>query len=108
MKKIRNDIILITSLLVIALAALLILLITRKDGARVLVEQNGSLYGEFSLENDKDIKLHGAVLVIKDWHAYVKDATCPDKLCEMQSKINKTGETIVCLPNRIVITVDTE
>ncbi len=108
MKKIRNDIILVASLLVISLAALLILFITRKDGALVRVEQNGSLYCEFSLENDKEIKLDGAILVIQDGHAHIKDATCPDKLCEMQGKINKTGETIVCLPNRIVITVYTK
>ncbi|MFR4337598.1 MAG: NusG domain II-containing protein [Lachnospira pectinoschiza] len=33
------------------------------------------------------------------------DADCPDKLCVKTGMISKTGETIVCLPHRVVVEI---
>ncbi|MGB9856637.1 MAG: NusG domain II-containing protein [Dictyoglomaceae bacterium] len=33
---------------------------------------------------------------------------CPDKLCIKQGWINKIGESIVCLPNRVVLRLEGE
>lgn len=33
------------------------------------------------------------------------DADCRDKICIKQGKINATGGSIVCLPNKISVTV---
>ena len=38
---------------------------------------------------------------------FVTGADCPDKLCEKAS-IDKSGESIVCLPNRLSVTVEGE
>jgi len=35
----------------------------------------------------------------------VIDSTCKDKLCIKQGEISKVGETIICLPNRISISI---
>jgi hypothetical protein len=34
------------------------------------------------------------------------EADCPDGLCVKQHKIDKTGQTIVCLPHRVVIEIE--
>jgi hypothetical protein len=36
------------------------------------------------------------------------DADCPDKLCEKQGKISKNGQSIICLPNKIVIKINSD
>ena len=33
-------------------------------------------------------------------------ADCPDKLCVNQNAVSKNGESIICLPNKVVVTVD--
>ena len=38
----------------------------------------------------------------------MKDANCPDKICEGHQKISYKGETIVCLPHKVVIEIVTD
>jgi hypothetical protein len=45
-------------------------------------------------------------LRIQDKKVWVEKAPCPNKLCMRQGKISKPGESIICLPNRIVITIE--
>lgn len=35
----------------------------------------------------------------------VTEASCPDLVCVHTGQIHNTGETIVCLPNRVVVTI---
>ena len=44
-------------------------------------------------------------LVIEDGAVSVTQADCPDKVCVAQGAIRYNGETIVCLPNRVVVEV---
>ena len=44
-------------------------------------------------------------LTIAERKADMTDADCPDLLCVHQKAISKDGETIVCLPNKVVVTV---
>lgn len=47
-------------------------------------------------------------LRISDKEVCVLDADCPDKLDVKQGAIRKSGETIVCLPNKLVIKISGE
>lgn len=33
----------------------------------------------------------------------VTSSSCPDKLCERQGYLSNKGDSIICLPNRIVV-----
>lgn len=79
-------------------------------GAIAVVTVDGEVYGEYQLDEDQvvEIKKDGKVtntLTIADHKADMTDADCPDLLCVHQKAISKDGETIVCLPNKVVITV---
>ena len=60
-------------------------------------------------ENIQRIEIPGKVgkcfLVISDGKADMESADCPNQICVHHSAISHTGETIVCLPNRVVIEV---
>ncbi|MDF2841528.1 MAG: hypothetical protein K0Q99_2300 [Clostridia bacterium] len=49
-------------------------------------------------ENNKHIDI-----IANENGAWIKDVVCPDKLCQKTGVINKVGQNIVCLPNRVVI-----
>lgn len=38
----------------------------------------------------------------------IKSANCPDQVCVLTGFISKPGETIVCLPHRLVIEIQSE
>ena len=109
-KKLLADVILIASLLVFALSVFLITSLSREEGAVAVVSVDGAVVAEYSLSRDGEYSLNGGtnILVIEDGAAFMKDADCPDKLCVHQKKKSKTGERIVCLPNRVMVEIEGE
>ena len=103
----KRDIILITSILVIALASFLFIELGKEEGARVVVEVEGQEIASYSLSQSGTYSLNGGtnILCIEDGVAYLTNANCPDKLCVHQGKISKTNEVITCLPNKLTVTV---
>lgn len=45
-------------------------------------------------------------LTVSGGYAKMTAADCPDQLCVHQKRIRLKGETIVCLPNRVVISIE--
>ncbi len=107
----RRDIILISSILAIALAGLVLILLMQKDGAVAVVSIDGERVAEYPLDKDGEYSLNGGtnILKIENGEAYMLYADCPtvgDTKCTHQGKISKTGQKITCLPNRLVVTVE--
>lgn len=85
----------------------------KPEGSLVTVTVDGSEEGTYSLVKDAVVPVDGfgefsLTLVIKDGQAFVKNATCPDLICQEHTPISRAGELIVCLPGRVVITVTGE
>ena len=111
----RNDIIFIIALLLICALGMLYLFVIRSIGNTVKVTVDGELYGIYSLSQNTSENIRTGKddselnrLVIKDGKAYMENATCPDGICVAHRPVFRDGESIVCLPNRVVITVITE
>ena len=50
-------------------------------------------------------KVGECILIIKDGEAYMQEADCPNQICVHHSPVSNKGETIVCLPNRVIIEI---
>ena len=48
------------------------------------------------------------VMKIKDGKVTMEKADCPDQICHKHKAIEKSGETIVCLPHKVVIEVSSD
>lgn len=106
-KRLRADIILIASLLLISAIALSVILITRKSGAYAVVTLDGKEVGRYSLSKDGEYTLNGGsnVIAIEGGRVYMKYADCPDKTCQRRGGISHSGESITCLPNKINVSI---
>ena len=111
-KKIRNDLLFISAILVLVAIGALALFLFRAEGDTVVVTVNGELFGEYSLEENRSIEITKGsgynLLVIEDGQAYVKHASCPDGICSSHRPIRHNGESIICLPNTVVVEVRTK
>ena len=108
----RNDAIFIAILLVVVMVAGACLYFFRGEGDTVTVSVDGKVIAAYPLNVDRveDIRTGEEGLnrlVIKDGKAYVETATCPDGICAAHKPIHREGESIVCLPNKVVVTVKT-
>ena len=107
-KTIRNDLILILALLLLAGGLYLALNLGRREGGVVVVRVDGVETERHSLAVDGTFPLNGGsnILVIENGSAWLTDANCPDLLCVKQGKVHYTGQVITCLPNRLTVTVE--
>ena len=108
--KIRYDVILITILLVISVFIYVGVKLTKKTGKSVEVSVDGTVMYSFSLEENREFVINGYdggtnYLVIENGEAYLKEASCPDLLCVHMGKISSVGQSIICLPNRVVVEI---
>ena len=108
----RNDLIFIAALLAVVVIAGLCLYLFRHEGNTVTVLVDGKEYATYPLDEDRVEDIHTGEeglnrLVIRDGKAWIETASCPDGICAAHKAIHRDGESIVCLPNKVVITVQT-
>ena len=105
--KYRIDIIVVASLLVLAITVLLVINLTKTKGSYAEVVVDGEVVGKYPLDEDGIYSLNGGTntLTIKDGVAYMSYSDCPDHTCENVGKVKHVGQTIVCLPNHLTITI---
>ena len=107
----RRDIYLIFGLFIVALSGYMIIsCLQNKKGAVVHVQVDSKDYGTYMLDENQEISIKSGdkenVLVIEDGYVYMKSATCPDQYCVQHNKVSKNHETIICLPNKVVVEVE--
>lgn len=106
----RADILLLLALLLIGGVLALALLLTGRGGQTVQVRVAGEVVASYPLSENRTCTVEGVSggtneLVIQDGEAWLTDASCPDQLCVNMGKIDKAGQSIVCLPNQVVIEI---
>ena len=106
-KRLIYDAILVLALLLVGLSALLIYKSCASGGVSVSVSVGGEEVAVYPLDIDARYAINGGTntLVIKDGEAYMESASCPDKICVNYGKIRLMGESIICRPNKVVVTV---
>ena len=83
--------------------------IIARPAGYIEITVNEKSLGIFSLSEEVKIPITdengyvGNTLEITGGRVHMIEADCPDKSCVRQGFINKNGQTIICLPHRVVI-----
>ena len=110
----KNDVILIAGLLLAALAAfggISWYLAADTQKAEAVVEVDGQEKGRYPLDQDTSVEIQledGSynLLEIKDGRTDITEASCPDKICVDHRPVSRRGESLVCLPNKVVVEIE--
>ena len=106
----KADIILLIVLVLVGLASTAYVAMSRSGGDTVIIEQRGELYGKYSLFEDRTITIEGAktknVVSISGGEVTMSESTCKNQVCVRHGAISAAGESIICLPNRVVVRIE--
>ncbi len=111
-KRVLNSVLFFAGVLLIAFGLLILrfVLIDKEAAAKsVVVEADGSIVYAVPLSDDQTIPVqteYGENIVrIENGKVFVESADCPRQICVHTAPIRDIGQTIVCLPHRVVISV---
>lgn len=111
-KKTKAELILVIGLVIVAGCIYLYLHYAgAAKGAKVQILVDGEVTQEYDLFSSQKVAIETEnggqnMLVIDNGECYLDDANCPDKLCVKQGVISKSGQSIICLPHKVVITIE--
>lgn len=105
----KADIVLFVILLVFGLALSAVSLVSGTAGQKVHVEVDGKAYGVYSLSENQTIEIkengHTNKITIKDGTVQMAYSTCKNQICVNDGSINMTNQSIVCLPNKVLVEI---
>ena len=86
------------------------LLLFRKEGNTVKVTVDGQTFGTYSLDKNQTIEIKTEkgynIVVIENGTVRVEEASCPDGVCSSHRPIRFGGSSIICLPNKVVVSIE--
>lgn len=105
----KADIVLFVILLVFGLALSAVALFTGTDGQKVQIEVDGKPYATYSLLENRTIEInengHINKITINDGTVQMSYSTCKNQICVKDGQISKTNQSIVCLPNKVMVEI---
>lgn len=109
MKKYKFDFIIIIFFVLVAVVSLVLFSKNKDEGGYVEVVVDKETKEIFPLDEEKEYTIsdgkHINKIIISDGKVCITEANCPDKLCVKQGRIDKDGQSIICLPNKVVIKI---
>lgn len=101
----KGDIAVICSVAVAFVLSIVLLIPFSKQGSRVVVKQDNKIIYNESININKTVDTLTNTVIIKDGIVYISDATCKNQVCVNTGKISKKGESIICLPNKVIVEI---
>ncbi len=105
----KTDILLIAILAVIPVCMLIFNAVSAMsyEGTRLIILKDGETYGSYPLNEDRIIEIGETnICEIQDGEVKMTHANCPDQICVHSIPIGRYGGTIVCLPNKIILSIE--
>ena len=112
-KEIRKaDILLFLFFIISALVLFARDFVTASEGASVEIRVDGEYYGTYPLSADDTILIerdgHTNRIRIESGEVFMAESSCKNQICVNEGHIHTVGQTIICLPNRVVAEIKSQ
>ena len=103
----KKDFLLIGVILIVALAFWFVVnLMTAETGGMLRISVDNETFGIYELSEDQEILIGETnKCQIKDGQVIMLYGECPDQVCVHSRAISKNGQTIICMPNKVVLEI---
>lgn len=111
----KMDIVIIAVLLILSFTPHLIFFKTSQKGSKnnyAIIQVDGKIHKKIDLSKVKksekvNLNLPNGknTLLVENNSIEMKSANCNDALCVKQGNISKVGQTIICLPHKLIIEI---
>ena len=105
----KTDLILVVIALIAAAGIWLFYSAGADHGLTAVVTVDGEVRAELPLDETDSIEIETEwgynIVHTENGQVFVAEADCRDQICVEHKKIDKTGETIVCLPHKMVVEI---
>jgi hypothetical protein len=105
----RWDFLLLVAVLLVALGLWLALRLFSSAGTMAVVTLDGEEVARLPLGTDDQTDIHSEYgthrVVVRNGTVSVTEAPCQDLICVHHAPVSCVGETIICLPCKLVVTV---
>lgn len=105
----RSDIILIAVLSILSLGSIAAFRNVGLTGNHAIVEVNGKRMLDLPLDQDIRTSVDGplgkTVVVVEAETVRIVESPCHDHICMNMGRIRYVGEALVCVPNRVFVTI---
>lgn len=103
----KGDVLVLFAILFLSVLVWCITKLHHTPGETVVIRLDGAVYQTLPLSEDAEVLVNQTNTVkISNHEAFMEQATCPDRLCIHQGKTDSPQKTIICLPNRVSISVE--
>ncbi|MST68574.1 NusG domain II-containing protein [Clostridiales Family XIII bacterium RF-744-FAT-WT-3] len=108
----KADLILMAAIVILGLGISIFLAAGSHQGNKVEITKDGKLWGTYSLDGEHKITIRDGkernVVKISGGKVTMESANCKNQVCVHHSPVSRTGESIVCLPHKIVVSIKGE
>ena len=76
------------------------------------MQADDHIEGEYPLAESRHVRVHGPLgeteIAIEDGAARIVASPCARKLCVRMGAARRAGQTIVCVPNKVIVRIEGE
>lgn len=110
----KKDYIFIASLALLGLLITLLIFAPKQSGELVVIKVDNKVVHTMKLnKNDsyryEDLSSHDLIykntIIVENGYVFIKDANCNDHTCMKLGKISRQGESLVCLPHLLTVSI---
>ncbi len=106
----KRDLILAGAFIILGVMLTILIRLSKKPGSKVVLYINGIRTETYSLKEEGTYFIETEdgknSFRIEDGTVRMEAADCPDQVCIHMGRIESKGETIVCLPHKVVLQIE--